>query len=164
MNIEYSLLLLLLIPVYMIWRYLVALKRRGKVADRLDKYLGTDAPERLKVLLLCLFDDAMKPTIILQIFFKALTTKRQKGDNSNVHPITQTIKMLDKNGQDEFYSQLLIVIGINVRLAPLTYFTIGLLTLMFITFEIIMNISTKGIKTLLNSKVEKAESAYLERV
>lgn len=162
MNFEY-ILILLIVPAYVIWRYSVALRARERVAHKLDKYLGESSPEPLKYLLTCLFEDAMKPTIILQVFFFSFWSKRKHIGPSNAKSVSRLISGLDKDEQKKFRDLLFGVISINVRLAPLTYFIIGLITLIFITIEVVMNISTHGIKALLNSKVESAESVYLRR-
>lgn len=120
---------------YSLWRRYDAIVARGRIADGVDKYLGEDHPEELKMFVYHAFDRSLNPLIASLSFFRFMF---QLGKNS-----PQLLKELRKEHGDKEFQQAFVhvkrAVVVNILLTPVSYLFMLLLIVIISFVKVLLN-------------------------
>jgi hypothetical protein len=152
----------ILVPLYVYWRFSAALKAKVIVAKKVDDYLESEnRPEILKRLVFCLYEDSLKPFIVLQIFFYALFLQKNENDLNLKTQLDSSVNSLPEDNKKEFLELVDSILLVNVRLAPFSYLFVTILLTLYAFIKVIVNRSVEHLK---DDVRDTAEDVYIRRV
>ncbi|MBD8514428.1 hypothetical protein IFO68_17240 [Photobacterium sp. CAU 1568] len=145
-----------IVPIYILWRYYDASKAWKKVASDLNDYLGEDHPEQLKLLLVSMFEDTMKHTIIIRIAIRSLLRNKS---NKSLPAISQRFSEISEEQEDRFSRLIVSMIFVNFRLSPLTYLFLVVLIALVNFISAVFSRSDETVDFVMK---ERSTSKYVE--
>lgn len=147
---------------YVLWRRTVAVEARGKIAPKINDYLGKDNPDELKDLVHIIFTHSLNSfvPVFASIFFISRLFSAKSSEKE---------KLIDRHGKekvDEAYKLIYTALFVNVMLSPISYFFYALIVISTLLLKIMLTVATRPIAPSreYNNVTSKVSSSMLKAV
>ncbi len=122
--------------VYDVWRKQDAVRARERLADDVEDFLESDAPQYLKDNAYILFRIALLREMAIYVLFAVLFNKKEaKPNNDNSSLMIAT----SPESKEKFAKLVMNSLLIMLKRAPITFFICGLLILLTVIVRVVVN-------------------------
>lgn len=146
----YLLVFLVIVAIYTAWRTKVAFYDREKTTEQTNELLAQfSLPDSLHSIVWNAYDDSLKPFFIYKAFFSILiwllvpqlASLTDKADEIIIQKRLADLRALTERERSIFFGMVLRYIVVNIKIAPLSYVFISVLTLIVGVIPLIIYLS-----------------------